>query len=248
MPDRVYGWRGPGPVDWTKPTYKLVAPTTTKFVDRLSIHRAIRDQLDEGACTGFGSTGAIETVLKCEPLSAQMAYFNARVPEATQDVDAGAFVADAVAGIVEYGVATEKVYPYVTRQFAQRPTLDAYSDGMTLKAKLRPPQRVVSLGQLKNALASGFPVVFGFSVPEYFESNEVETTGVVRVPSFTDRMIGGHCVFADGFDDRDTAFPFVWCANSWSAGWGLGGWFKLHQRWFTDSRRLVDDMWAIMPA
>lgn len=244
--NRVFGWRGPGPTDWTKPTYKVTAPTQVKFVDRLSIARPIRDQLDEGACTGFGTTGVIETVLKCEPLAPQFVYFNARVPEATQDVDAGAYIADAVAGVGLYGAPKETVYPYVTKEFAQRPTYEAYTDGMHLKEKLQAPQRILSLPQFKHALASGFPVVFGFSVPEYFMSDEVANTGWVRVPVNSDRMIGGHCVFADGFDDRSSK-PFVWCVNSWSAAWGIRGWFKMDQRWFTDPRRLWDDAWCFLP-
>ena len=246
---RHYGWSGTRPSNWTQPRYAAMAPVKVNHVDRLSIARPIRDQGQEGACTGFGSTGCVETVLGLSyPLSAQMAYFNARVPEASQNQDAGASVGDAVAGIVKYGCATEAIYPYVaTLGYAVRPTVDAYVSGMDLKPKIKGVQQINGLSDLKHALANRLPVVFGFAVPDYFESDEVANTGWVRLPTARDQFLGGHCVFADGFDDR-VAEPFIWAANSWSPDWGLQGWFKLDQKWFTDPRRLVDDAWVFIPA
>jgi C1A family cysteine protease len=89
-------------------------------------------------------------------------------------------------------------------------------------------------------------VTFGFSVPEYFEGPDVAKTGWVRFPTPADKMIGGHAVVAVGYDDTVTV-PFVWVRNSWGVGWGLGGYFKMDQRWFTDTGRLTDDMWTVIP-
>lgn len=244
--NRKYGWTGPGPVNWTAPRYMMSGPVAVNHVDPMST-LPIRDQGEEGACTGFGSTGAVATVLKLSaPLSPQMAYFLARVREAAEASDSGATVADAVAGIMGYGVSAESVCPYVVGQYTQRPSLDAFADAITIKSKLQSALQVHSLNELKHALASGYPVVFGFSVPSYFEGNQINVDGWLPLPTTRDWFLGGHCVYADGFDDR-VATPFVWCVNSWSDTWGLKGRFKMDQAWFTDPRGLADDMWAFIP-
>ena len=109
---RKYGWAGPAPMNWSRPQYLLTAPSVPDHVDRLSISIPIRDQGQEGACTGFGSTRAIQTALKCATLSPQFTYFGGRVLEGTQDSDSGAAVGDVMAAVMEYGAATEAVYPY----------------------------------------------------------------------------------------------------------------------------------------
>ena len=51
---------------------------------------------------------------------------------------------------------------------------------------------------------------------------------------------------AIGYDTRHTE-PFVWVRNSWGQTWGINGNFKMPFTWFTDDRRLVDDMWVMHP-
>jgi len=247
MVNRKYGWVGPPPRNWNEPGYKMTRPTDVTFVDRMSIWRSPRDQGQEGACTGAGGSGVIETALGIRHyLSMQFPYFNARVREATQDSDSGAMIGDMLAGVAEYGICTEEVYPYVVGEFSTRPTLDAYVDAVNLKGKIK-QLRVQGSLQLRHALASGSPVVFGFSVPDYFESDQVARNGLVRLPTSADQFLGGHCVFADGFDARGDR-PFVWCVNSWGKHWGVDGWFKMDMAWFDDRRMLVDEAYAISPA
>lgn len=249
MTTRRYGWRGARPTNWQAPRYAAAAPTQLLYVDRLTVDIHARDQGSEGSCVGHGWTRALQCATRSpEPLSPQFAYFNARVQEATQDQDAGAAVSDGGVGIMQYGAAKETVYPYVAGQFAQRPSLDAYTDAANWKGAIKEPQAVNGLNALLNVLAAGHPVVFGFSVPEYFESSDMERTGWLPLPGSRDRFVGGHCVVADGFDRRDPFKAFVWIANSWGSQWGIDGWFKMPFQWFTDSRRLVDDMWTVQPA
>ena len=233
-----------------EPLYKIASPTKVDHVDRKTLAIPIRDQLDEGACTGFGTTRAIQGALGLPvALSPQFNYFNGRVREATQDTDAGAMIGDVLDAFLEYGAAKESVYPYVPKQFAQRPTLDAYADATALKGKVK-VRRVFGSAQFRNALATpNTIVVLGFSVPEYFESQQMADTGWLPVPGPRDRFIGGHCVACDGFDSRnvDATEPYLWCPNSWAADWGIAGWFKMPLRWVDDPRRLVDDCYAVQP-
>lgn len=247
MTTRKYTWR-PDVADHRDHLYSTVAAPLPDHVDRLGLSNPIEDQGQLGSCTGNSSTSAVEIICKLTyPLSRLMAYYNGRLIEGTVRQDAGCMIRDVIKGIQTYGVANEKLCPYRISQFARKPTTQAYADGKKLLPKIAGYKRLTTLDDVKHALASGLPVVFGFSVPEYFESQQVATDGWVRFPTNSDNMIGGHAVVAVGYDDRAPT-PFVWVRNSWGADWGIQGYFKMDQKWFTDPSRLVDDMWVLTPA
>lgn len=246
MPRR-WGWAGPGPTDWTVPTYSVAQANHVDHIERMTLHIPARDQKQEGSCVGFGWTRTVQAVAQTGPLSPAFAYFATRVLEGSEGSDDGCVIADAWKAYAQYGVASEAAYPYVEGQFSQRPTLDAFADGMGMKGKVV-AKKLRGTNALLHALAAGHPVVFGFSVSSYFETPEMEQSGYLPLPTSDDSFVGGHCVVADGYDLRDNE-QFVWVANSWSSSWGpFDGWFKLDLKWFSDSRRLVDDLWCVMPA
>lgn len=249
MIQRKYGWVGSRPYR-PEPTFRLTAPTALDHVDRKTLSIPIRDQGDEGACTGFGTTRAIQAALNLPAsLSPQFNYFNGRVIEATQDVDAGAMIGDVLDATDLYGCATESVYPYVAGSYAARPTLDAYADATDLKGRFK-RERLVGSMQLRAALAQpNTLVVLGFSVFEYFESDAMAKSGLLQLPVADEQFLGGHCVCVDGFDSRkiDAPVPYLWVPNSWSGSWALGGWFKMPLAYVDDPRQLVSDIYAISP-
>jgi len=91
--------------------------------------------------------------------------------------------------------------------------------------KIAAYHRVVSLVDLKTALADGYPVVLGIMVCESFESSQVEATGIVPLPKRGEQCLGGHAVLAVGFTDdaKRTGTGMVICRNSWGDNWGDKG-------------------------
>jgi C1A family cysteine protease len=73
---------------------------------------------------------------------------------------------------------------------------------------------------MREALAGGFPVMIGISVFDSFESDEVASTGIVPMPLATESLLGGHCMYAIGYDDKRKAFLV---RNSWGSNWGIAG-------------------------
>lgn len=100
---------------------------------------------------------------------------------------------------------------------------------------------VQSLNQLKGALAAGFPVVLGFTVYESFEGADVAATGVVPMPGAGEKVLGGHCVVAVGYDDSSQRFII---RNSWGAGWGQDGYATMPYPYLLSSS-LASDFWTI---
>lgn len=204
----------------------------------------IEDQGDLGSCTGNASTSMVEIIAGTPQLSRLMAYYNGRFIMNTVSVDSGCTIRDVIKGFANTGVCTEALWPYTISKFKTKPNVAAMNDAKTLISRIKEYQRVPNLLAMKTALAEGRPVTFGFSVPEYFESEEVAVKGWLRMPTMQDAMIGGHAVVAVGYDNTAPQ-PFIWVRNSWGTGWGLDGYFKMDQRWFTDPSRLADDMWTI---
>jgi C1A family cysteine protease len=128
----------------------------------------------------------------------------------------------------------------VIANFMEKPPVACYSDATKYKAVLY--QRVFqSINQMKGCLATGYPFVFGFTVYESFESQQVAQTGTVSMPAPNEQVLGGHAVLAVGYDDAQQRFIV---RNSWGDGWGIKGYFTMPYSYLTDPH-LSKDFWTI---
>ncbi len=206
---------------------------------------AVYDQGQLGSCTANGIGAAIEYMLKKEKLADFMPsrlfiYWNERKMEGTVTQDAGAQIRDGVKSVSKLGVCDEKEWTYTVSRFKLQPPQTAYVDA--LKNLVTKYERVTpDESNIKGALAAGFPVVFGFTCYESFESAVVATSGILPMPKPAEKVVGGHCVLCVGYDDSKKMFLI---RNSWGAGWGLQGYFWMPYAYMTNGH-LADDMWKI---
>jgi C1A family cysteine protease len=167
-------------------------------------------------------------------------YYNERklTPE-NLNVDSGASISDGVTVLSTVGVIPESLWPYDISKFADQPPLTCYNQCVNHKAITYRPIRQ-NLNQMKQALLSGFPICFGCTVFESFESEEVARTGLVPMPKRGEEEMGGHCMVIVGFDDD----KHLWIVrNSWG-NWGDAGYCYMPYDYLTNSR-LADDFWII---
>ncbi len=94
---------------------------------------------------------------------------------------------------------------------------------------------------MKACLAAGYPFVFGFTVYESFEGDDVAHSGVAAMPGSSETALGGHAVMAAGYDDASNRFLV---RNSWGTEWGIGGYFTLPYTYVEESN-LAADFWTI---
>ncbi len=214
------------------------------------------NQKQQSACTGHGSAGIVMCDQKKQGLpivipSRAMIYYDARLAEGTESQDAGAMVRDAVAGVVKSGVVPDTEFPYDDQVFNVAPSAQVYQDAKKQEALV---YEAVAYPHVNQAIASGYAVVFGFTVYESFETAEVARTGIVPIPQPGEQILGGHCVYAHGFNSRfkktgNDKFPprTKACRNSWmdegGSPWGDNGDFYLPQ-WFWDNNQ-ASDHWVI---
>lgn len=206
---------------------------------------AVYDQGQLGSCTGNGIAGAIEFDQKKQGTteytpSRLFIYYNERVIEGTVSQDAGAPIRDGIKVVVKLGAPPEGDWPYDITEFAKKPPATAYTDAK--KDIVSSYARVAQdLTQMRGCLAAGFPFVFGFTVYDSFESQQVAQTGIVPMPSPGESVLGGHCVVAVGYDDSERHFII---RNSWGTGWCLQGYCFMPYEYLM-SRQLANDFWTI---
>jgi C1A family cysteine protease len=94
---------------------------------------------------------------------------------------------------------------------------------------------------MRGCLAEGYPFVFGFSVYESFEREEVAKNGKVNMPKKNEAQVGGHAVMAVGYLQSSKRFIV---RNSWGTSWGMSGYFTMPFDYLLDEN-LSDDFWTI---
>jgi C1A family cysteine protease len=167
-------------------------------------------------------------------------YYNERNMEGHTSDDSGAEIHDGVHSINTIGVCPEDNWPYDINKFSEKPADSCYE--LAKNHQSVSYQAVEqSIDQLRAAIISGFPVVFGFTVYESFESAEVTKTGMMPMPKEGEKILGGHAVALVGFDDTQKLFIV---RNSWGENWGDKGYFYMPYD-FIINPVYASDFWVI---
>ena len=252
MKTQRYGWT-PDKLDHRDKAYRFVPPESVlpSFVDLRQSCPPVFDQGQLGSCTANAIAGALMfEMMKDKTLSAftpsrLFIYMNERILEGDPDQDNGAEIRDGIKTVASQGVCSEDEWPYDETKFTVKPTDECYLDAQTFNAftnkKILYQPVEHDLNHIKAVLASGWVVVFGMSVFDAFESAEVASTGIVPRPGLSDKPIGGHATFLNGYNDAVKQFQDQ---NSWGIEWGIKGNFYLPYDYLSDSD-LTDDFWAV---
>ncbi len=243
---RVYGWTPdlPDHRDYMFTAVRRVVAKLPTSVDLRPSCPPVEDQGALGSCTGNAIAGALEFLelkdkLPLVDLSRLFIYYNERVMEHTVNSDSGAQIRDGIKSVAKQGVCSEAKWPYDIKKFAAKPTPACYKEA--LKHCISQYQRLSTLDDMRSTLASGYPFVFGFTVYESFESQDVAKTGVVPMPQKSERMLGGHAVVGVGYDDAQKRFIV---RNSWGTDWGMQGYFTIPYDYLSNPH-LASDFWVV---
>lgn len=239
-----YGWR-PDKPDHRDHLFVLTMGATPALVDHTSEMPGVYDQGQLGSCTANAIAGALQFDRRKQKLadyvpSRLMIYYEERKIEGTISEDAGAEIRDGMKAMATTGACDEKLWPYNIAKFTQKAPASAYKAALADQA-IEYARVTQSQSQIEAVLAGGFPISFGFTVYESFESDKVAKTGIVPMPKKSEQVLGGHAVLLVGYDR--SAKQFI-VRNSWGAAWGKSGYFRMPYAYVLDGN-LADDFWVI---
>jgi C1A family cysteine protease len=198
------------------------------------------DQGSLGSCTANALCGVIAYDIPGFIGSRLFLYYNERYIENDVKNDGGAMLSDGVESLKIYGICPESDWKYDISKFSVKPSQKCYKDAVSHHA-VNVKNINNTMKDMKNALSNGYPFVVGITIYESFESDDVEKTGMVNMPSPSESCYGGHAVVCVGYDDEKK----IWIMrNSWGSKWGDGGYFYLPYAYLL-SDDLASDLWCV---
>jgi hypothetical protein len=242
---RTLDWK---PDDHDPRDFKFEAPSTVTIPDTINLTRyesPIKDQGQEGSCTGFGISGLLEfkywnlSTPQKLIFSPQFIYYNERVVEGTLNEDSGAQIRTGMKVIANQGTETAWPYHDTPEEMVKKPSDAAFREAANYK--ISSYLRVTGLSGMLSCLAQKHPFTCGILLYESFDSDAVARTGMVPMPGTREQMLGGHCVDCVGYSKPHKLFIM---RNSWSRDWGVKGHFYLPFDYLSDSN-LGSDMWTL---
>lgn len=236
-----YGWIPDAPdmrdLKFTAPHPRMVLPARVNLRSPPSWLPEIYDQGELGSCTANAIAGAFQYDQhkqgKADWIPSRLfIYYNERLIEGTIASDSGAAIRDGIKSVSKQGVCPESFWMYVEARFANKPPAECYTEA--LKNQCLVYKRLTGTEQICQSLASGFPVVVGFTVYESLETDVVTATGMIPLPKPDEDLLGGHAVLIVGYDKESKHFTI---RNSWGPKWGDHGYgflpfaYPLHDCW-----------------
>jgi C1A family cysteine protease len=219
---------------------------------------AVFDQGDVGSCTANADTAVVEhAAMKAgdhTPLSRMGLYADERIAEGQTPplYDSGAQVRTGIKIAVSHGIGPETDFPYQDRNVPLKPPAQYYRDAVKHEALTYKRISVSSPGApMRSAIVQGFPITFGFPVPEAFEDGSWDpATEPLPLPTATTNFIGGHAVVVVGYDFSCQRFPVpvFRIRNSWGLSFGDAGHFWMPHLWFDRAETMASDLWVVMTA
>ena len=165
-------------------------------------------------------------------------YYGVRQIEGDVLQDDGVETRDVLKVLQVTGAAPEALWPFDLKKMFVQPDGDVYDAAE--KYTIATYSRLQTADDYLNCIAAGYPFVLGFTVFESLDGDEVAKTGVLPLPSLTEKQLGGHDVLCVGYTTDFLNHPdflnsglnasqvssrALLIRNSWGPSWALQGHF-----------------------
>ena len=210
------------------------------------INAPVQDQGGLGSCVFNALTTAMENIEMSEHnqypptmYSRLFAYYNYRKSINAINEDTGADIRAAIKKVYDEGCCYASTWPYDEKKWNVAPPAKCFEEAK--EHKIIKYYNLRTLDEKISCIASGYGFIFGFTVFSSFESDTVAKTGIVPMPQRNEDFLGGHAVYAVGYDLNKKMFKVQ---NSWSENWGQKGFFWMPFEYMT-SQFLSMDFYTI---
>lgn len=245
-----YGWKRDLP-DFRDKKYKVASKTLRTlpaYVNLTTAKVPVQDQQALGSC-GWNAIADVHLAAQIKENSVNpfnpsrlFGYYNTRKVCGETAIDSGISIRDGIKSIAKEGVCSEDLWPYDIWRFTEKPPIECYTEALKNQAVFYSKLEQTE-DNLRGCLAEGFRFIFGISVFDSFESQEVADTGKVPLPKTdgSESNLGGHCMTACGYDDVNKHFIVQ---NSYGENWGIFGFCHIPYSYLTNLG-LASDCWVI---
>lgn len=211
----------------------------------------VRDQKDEGSCTGHAGTGNLNYLynkfksksvgVKWDFSPAFLYYMARKIDGSLGQGDTGSTGRSVAKAMNRFGVCLESQDPYIAGDFNTQPSVEQIQDAVNYKGGAY--HFLYNVQDIKSCLASEYPCMLGFSVYESFE--HIGSDGLMPTPNFhKESLLGGHEVLIFDYSDtekmKDGSLGGFKIRNSWGASWGQSGNFWMSYAQMADDRIRLD--------
>ncbi len=229
---------------------KIAKADLPNKVDLRAHMTKIEDQGDTSSCVANALAGAYEYWVRRDSkqdydVSRLFMYYNARWRNGDQNEDGGSVIQLAMEALKELGACSEESWPFEKPLLLEKPNRTAYEEASAYKIK-EMQQVPLDLEAWKQALASGYPVVFGCLLFDSFDECN-QRGGVVPMPSPKDvgrSSHGGHSMCAVGYSESEKVFIV---RNSWGDQWGDKGYCYMPYNYLMNPEFNGGDSWVFIP-
>lgn len=224
--------------------YNLFDPEKAlpESVDLRSRMPTVYDQGQLGSCSAQSVGAAIEFINESYQPSRLYIYYNERAEQGTVSIDSGSTLRVGIKTTVKNGACPETEWPYDISKFTVKPPDTCYTDSkkdlVTGYYGIAKDKNLID--NIRHAISTGFPVVYGMLIFSSFESEPVTMAGQVPMPDLkTEKFLGAHALLISGYDNSKKQFII---RNSWGDKWGDKGYFYLPYEYIT---LYATDFWVI---
>jgi len=172
-------------------------------------------------------------------------YWHARYLIKRHLSDEGAYIHDGITAVSRWGSPTYERWSTTDTLLFVQPSPEAYEEAFKLKPTRINAYVVDDYTEAKKAIYAGYPVIFGFYVPESFHRQKPQNKEVILdIPPPSERIAGGHAVVGIGYSDIKEA---ILCRNSWGDKWGTNGNFWIKYSYLESDKGLISQFFVIIP-
>ena len=204
------------------------------------------DQGDIGSCVSNSVGYQLRYLIrkstgKIINMSRLFIYYNGRsISGYPVNQDTGLTMRNGFKSVTSYGAPQETMWPYITSDFADKPSDAAYKSAAGNR-NLAYYSVAQNLNEIKKCLKDGYAISFGITLFSSFMTTTVARSGKIPVPNQSvEQRVGGHAMTIIGYEDATSTFII---ANSWGQAWGDGGFCHMPYSMILDTS-MVGDLWT----
>lgn len=209
-----------------------------------------RAQGEIGSCTAFAATSMFDFVRKKHSKvtwkpSPLFTYYATRIVVADLLEDSGATIRDAIKSTVRDGVSMERIWPYITDRYNDRPPEEAWLVAEKHQTLEYLVLKDTDRNEWLNCLNDGYPFIFGINLyTSFFDPIFSMLGGYMQDPDrFEEKIVGAHCMMAVGYIKNYNNKSYVIVQNSWGTEWGDRGYCYIPLSYMMSSDTF--DFWTI---